>query len=218
MAMKDLLGGLAHFEQNVFPQERELFQSLSAQQRPEILLLACSDSRVVPSLFLQAKPGDLFVCRNAGNIAPAHGETSGGVSATIEYAVRVLNVKHIVVCGHSDCGAMKALMQREKVAHLPAVASWLRYAERAVAVVEHVHAHLCEAERLKMLIRENVTTQIANLMTHGCVAACVAAGTLKLHGWVFDIGEGKFDIYDHKENTFKPLNAMMVQSREVAHA
>lgn len=216
--MKDLLNGLAHFEQNVFPQERELFQSLSSQQRPEILLLACSDSRVVPSMFLQAKPGDLFVCRNAGNIAPAHGEVTGGVSATIEYAVRVLGVKHIVVCGHSDCGAMKALLHREKVAHLPAVASWLRYAERAVAVVEHLYGDLSEAERLKMLIRENVTAQIANLMTHGSVAAAVAAGKLQIHGWVFDIGEGRFDIWDQRENTFKPLSAMLGRPQEVAHA
>jgi carbonic anhydrase len=216
--MKDLLSGLAHFEQNVFPQERELFQSLSAQQRPEILLLACSDSRVVPNLFMQARPGDLFVCRNAGNIAPAHGEFSGGVSATIEYAVRVLGVKHIVVCGHSDCGAMKALLHRENVAHLPAVTSWLRYAERAVDVVEHLYGDMNEADRLKMLIRENVTTQIANLMTHGCVAGPVATGKLQLHGWVFDIGEGRFDIYDQKENTFKTVSAMLTRSQEVVHA
>src|SRR5262245_48944414 len=98
--MKRILDGLMRFQTEVFPQERELFDRLSSGQNPEALFLTCSDSRIVPELITQTKPGDLFICRNAGNIAPAYGEVNGGVSATIEYAVLALNVRDIIVCGH----------------------------------------------------------------------------------------------------------------------
>jgi carbonic anhydrase len=216
--MKQLMDGLVRFQREIFPEHQELYRSLSSSQHPEILLLACSDSRVVPAAFLQAKPGDLFVCRNAGNIAPPHGEPSGGVSATIEYAVQVLDVKHVVVCGHSDCGAMRGIMHRERIAALPAVSKWLTHAERALAIVDRMHPAVDEATRLNLLIRENVLAQIANLMTHPCVAAKVRAGVLELHGWVFDISHGGFDIYDSRTELFKPLVAVSDTQEEVVHA
>src|SRR5262245_47317068 len=147
-----LLEGLVRFQDEVFPRHRDLYRTLISQQHPDVLILTCSDSRIVTSSFFQARPGDLFVCRNAGNLAPPHGESSSGVSATIEYAVQVLQVRHIVVCGQSDCGAMKAVLHPEKVAGLPAVANWLKHAERAAAVVTALHPDADEHTRLHLLV------------------------------------------------------------------
>src|SRR4051794_5748530 len=116
MGMKQLLEGYRKFRRDVFPQRRERFHLLSDRQAPEVLFLTCADSRVVPDLILQTEPGDLFICRNVGNIVPPEGEIAGGVSATIEYAVQVLRVRHIIICGHSDCGAIKAALNKESLA------------------------------------------------------------------------------------------------------
>ena len=213
-----ILESLRKFQKQVFPEHRERFRSLSSQQNPEVLLLTCSDSRIVPELLLQSRAGELFVCRNAGNIAPPHGESLGGVSATIEYAVEVLKVRQLVVCGHSDCGAMKGLMHPEMLEGLLAVPRWLAHSRRALAVVHRLHPDADDAERLTLLIRENVVAQMANLMTHPCVAAGMKAGSLTLHGWVFDIPTGEFDIYDERNGTFTPLSAERTAVEEVVHA
>src|SRR3954454_22507395 len=113
--MQRLIEGVSKFQREVFPSKRELFEQLSSSQKPDALFITCSDSRVVPELFTQAGPGDLFLCRNAGNMVPPYGEMAGGVSATIEYAVLALGVRHIVVCGHTDCGAMKGVLHPELV-------------------------------------------------------------------------------------------------------
>ena len=215
--MENMLESLIRFQNEVFPEHRDLFQSLSSQQNPEVLLLTCSDSRIVPELMFQSGAGELFVCRNAGNIAPPHGTLLGGVSATIEFAVEVLKVRQLVVIGHSDCGAMKGLMHPEKLLGLLAVPGWLAHSRRALAVVDRLHPEAGGAERLTLLIRENVVAQIANLMTHPCVAAAVKAGSLKIHGWVFDIPTGRFDIYDERTGTFAVLEARSAVLQEVAH-
>jgi carbonic anhydrase len=203
--MRKILEGLARFESEVYPQHQERFRELARSQQPEALLLTCSDSRVVPDLIVQSGPGDLFVCRNAGNIAPSYGSSSGGVSATIEYAVMALGVKDIIVCGHSDCGAMKALLNPESVADMPSVANWLRYAERAATVVRENLGHLPEHAALDALIEENVLTQLDNLKTHPCVASRIRGGALSLHGWVFDIESGRVRGYDAEREAFIPL-------------
>src|SRR5512140_1034345 len=117
LPMERLLRGLSKFQNEVFPKQKHLFQQLADRQNPRALFITCADSRVVPQLITQADPGDLFICRNAGNIVPPYGEMNGGVSATIEYAVMALEVRHLVICGHSDCGAMRAVMNPEKVKH-----------------------------------------------------------------------------------------------------
>lgn len=204
--MKKLIEGVLHFQKEIYPQHRRLYRSLASVQSPRWLLIACSDSRVVPSLLAQAGPGDLFICRNAGNIVPAHSNPSGGVSATIEYAVEVLNVKHIIVCGHSDCGAMKAVLHPEKVAALPAVAHWIGYADRARAVVLNSAAGKPERKQLEALTDENVLTQLDNLRTLPCVAARLKAATLGIHGWVYDIAHGEFRWWDEDGSRWRPLN------------
>src|SRR5690348_10909847 len=129
--MKRILQGVLRFQKDVFPRQKRQFEQLASSQAPEYLFITCSDSRVVPNLITQTEPGELFIIRNAGNIVPAYGEFQGGVSATIEYAVVALGVKHIVVCGHTDCGAMKGILYPENVREMRSVADWLRHGDAA---------------------------------------------------------------------------------------
>ena len=134
--MQDIIDGFLRFRREAFPQRTALYKQLATSQHPGTLFISCSDSRLVPELVTQQEPGDMFVIRNAGNIVPSYGPEPGGVSATIEYAVAALNVADIVICGHSDCGAMTAIASCECLDHMPAVASWLRYADSAKVVNE----------------------------------------------------------------------------------
>lgn len=182
--MHDLAEGLAHFQQDVFPAKAELFARLAADHRPRTLFIGCSDARVVPELITQREPGELFVIRTAGNLVPAHpGAVDGadGICASIEYAVAVLGVADIVVCGHSACGAMTALAEGRDLAELPAVARWLRHAAPAADAARREPG---------ALIRANVAAQLTNLATHPAVARALGAGALTLHGWVYDIPTG----------------------------
>jgi carbonic anhydrase len=207
------------FQTEVFPHERQLFARLSSGQNPDALLITCSDSRIVPELITQTKPGDLFICRNAGNIAPAYGEVNGGVSATIEYAVLGLNVRDIIVCGHSDCGAMKALMHPEKLESMPNVAAWLRHAERARFVMAENYGHLTGSEFLNGLIEQNVLAQLENLHTHPSVASRILKGQLSLHGWVYEIESGLVRAYEPDLACFMPIHATsQAPYLEVSHA
>lgn len=203
--MDKLIEGALRFQNEVYPRERQLYERLAEGQSPHSLLITCSDSRLVPSVLLQAKPGELFVCRNAGNIVPPHGYPSGGVSATIEYAVRVLKVRHIIVCGHSDCGAMKAVLHPETVAGLPAVADWITYAERARAVALEVAGEAAADDLIERVIRENVLAQLNHLRTLPYVAAKVAGGALQLHGWTFDIRRGRFWVWQGEKRRWREL-------------
>jgi carbonic anhydrase len=203
--MKKLIEGILRFQNEVYARQRELYHELSAGQAPRWLLITCSDSRVVPNLISQTDPGQLFICRNAGNIVPAHGYPSGGVSATIEYAVQVLMVKHIVVCGHSDCGAMKAVLHPEKLAGLPAVAHWVSYADRARAVVLETLKDAPEEQQIEALIDENVLAQLDNLRTLPSVAAKVRSGALGIHGMVYDIRSGRFRMWDADSHRWRPI-------------
>lgn len=210
--MKRVISGIARFQDEVFPQNRELFEGLASGQRPEALFITCSDSRIDPCMLTQTKPGDIFICRNAGNIVPAYGEVIGGVSATIEYAVLVLGVKDIIICGHSDCGAMRALLNPKSVAHLPAVSGWLRYGESARFAVEENHSHLSGADLLNAMIEQNVLAQLDNLRTHPAVSARLAKGQLNLHGWVYDIGSGEVRAHDPAQARFVGLQARTLVS------
>ena len=129
--MQKIIEGFLRFQSEVFPHRAELFSRLADGQSPKALFVTCSDSRVVPELLTQQDPGDLFVIRNAGNIVPSYGPEPGGVSATVEYAVSVLRVTDVVMCGHSKCGAVGAICGGQCLDHLPAVGQWLRYADAA---------------------------------------------------------------------------------------
>lgn len=204
--MERILEGVSKFKREVFPRHHELFQQLAQGQNPEVLFITCSDSRVVPDLITQSKPGDLFICRNAGNMVPPYGEVHGGVSATIEYAVAVLGVRHIIVCGHTDCGAMKGVLHPEKVAGLPAVKTWLHHGEMARRIVEDNYGTLTEEQKLAALTQENVIAQLEHLHTHPSVASRIVRGEILLHGWVYSIGEGSVTGWDPVKSRFIPLD------------
>jgi len=203
--MKRLIQGLMRFQREVFPVKQQLFKSLAESQNPHSLFITCADSRVVPDLITQAAPGDLFICRNAGNIVPPYGLTNGGVTATIEYAVVALGIKNIILCGHSDCGAMRAVLYPERVKDLPTVASWLGHAECARRVVAENHANLTDEDALRVVTEENVVAQLDHLRTHPSVAVRLARGEINLYGWVYEIHTGQMTAYDVEEGRFLPL-------------
>jgi carbonic anhydrase len=167
------------------------------------LFITCSDSRIVPSLITQTEPGDLFIIRNAGNIVPPYGEMQGGVSASIEYAVVALEVKYVVICGHTDCGAMKGILHPEKLGSMPVVAAWMHHGDAARRVVESAFPDLKGDERLPAITRENVAAQLRNLVTHPCIAARQARGDLELHGWIYNIPSGEVQTYNWQTRSFE---------------
>jgi carbonic anhydrase len=216
--MEKLLRGIVHFQNEIYPRNRELYRQLATRQEPDTLYIGCSDSRVVPDQLLQTGPGDLFIIRNAGNIVPPWGDVVGGVSATVEYAVSVLGVKQVVICGHSDCGAMKAVMHPEKVESFRAVKSWLHHAERALPVARAAHPELRADALLEFVIRENVHAQIDNLLTHPSVAARVRAGLLRVHGMVFDIAHGTVRVFDRRSGEFRTADDLLRDAGSLATA
>ena len=204
--MNDLIGRVFDFEKSVFPSRNDLYAKLAAHgQRPKALMISCADSRVVPEQMLQADPGDLFVCRNAGNIVPPFATLNGGVSSTVEYAVAALGVRDIIVCGHSDCGAMKALMNPEMLEGMPNVAAWLRHSHAAESVVKAGYGPLDAKDKVRAASLENVVIQLAHLRTHPSVAAGIARGEISLHGWFVDIHAGQMLGLDGESGRFMPI-------------
>ncbi|MFI8445710.1 carbonic anhydrase [Streptomyces rochei] len=182
--MEDLTEGVTRFQRDVFPAKAELFAHLATHHTPHTLFIGCSDARVVPELITGTEPGDLFVIRTAGNLVPAHTPEADGITASIEYAVTALGVKDIVVCGHSECGAMTALAEGHDLSGAPAVATWLRHADASVA-------RTVAGGDVPALVRQNVLAQLANLATHPSVAKASAQGKVTVRGWVFDIPTGR---------------------------
>ncbi|MEO3992307.1 carbonic anhydrase [Pseudocitrobacter cyperus] len=202
--MKEIIDGFLKFQRNVFPQRAELFRHLANQQNPRALFISCSDSRLVPELVTQREPGDLFVIRNAGNIVPSYGPEPGGVTASVEYAVSVLRVSDIVICGHSDCGAMTAIAGCHCLDSIPAVSHWLRYADSA-RVVNESRTHASLHDKTASMVRENVLAQLANIQTHPSVRLALEEGRIALHGWVYDIESGDIAACDGASGQFVSL-------------
>jgi carbonic anhydrase len=204
--MQKLIRGLHEFQSNVVAKEREFFQKLALGQKPEALFITCSDSRIQPSFITQTRPGDLFIVRNAGNIVPPYShETGGGEAATIEYAVAALSVSDIVVCGHSHCGAMTALLEPANLEGLPLMAKWLGHAEATRRIISENYGQLEGAALLTATVEENVLVQLENLRTHPTVSARLVKGTLRLHAWVYKIETGEVFSYDPEKGQFMPL-------------
>jgi carbonic anhydrase len=177
--------GVRRFQAEVFPGLSQRFAGLADGQSPHTLFITCSDSRIDPGLITQSRPGEIFVQRNAGNLVPEHGQDEGTASA-VEYAVAVLGVELVVVCGHSGCGAMGGLLNPGSLAELPRVAAWV---EHAAATGEAV-AGYGPARQLDVAIEHNAERQLDNLQTHPSVRAALAEGRLRLEAWVYDIGSG----------------------------
>jgi carbonic anhydrase len=191
-----LYNGIQHFRENYFARNQAMYrQAASSPQQPHTLMITCADSRVGVELITSSQPGELFVTRNVGNLVPAYGETRSGVSAVLEYAVSALKVGHIVVCGHSDCGAMKALLNPGSTAQMPSVSAWLTNGHAALSVANRICREGASPEqRLRCLTEENVLTQLAHLRTYPCVAGALADGDLTLSGWIYEIANGEVRI------------------------
>jgi carbonic anhydrase len=199
-----MAAGVRHFQKKVFPRQRKLFRQLAGKQKPTALFLTCADSRLDPNMITNTDPGILFVERNPGNIVPVYSGESVGVSASIEYSVAVLGVGHIILCGHSDCGAMKALLYPEKLGHLPATRRWLRY---GMPVRRAVSRALPDDEELEELIRQNIVVQIRHLKTHPSVRKGLREKSLAIHGWIYDIETGGIVAWNPNSRKFVPWPA-----------
>jgi carbonic anhydrase len=203
--MQQLIQGIHRFRSEDFVPLKGLFEQLAKGQNPDTLFITCSDSRIDPNLLTHSKPGDLFILRNAGNIIPPHGAVNGGEAATIEFAVSGLGVKDIIVCGHSHCGAMKGLLEPEKITTLPALSTWLTHAEATRRIVVENYGSLPAADLLTVAIEENVLVQLENLRTLPAVASRLVRGDLHLHGWYYKIETGEVLAYDASNWQFVPL-------------
>lgn len=214
--MQKLVEGIHKFRADIFRSRQELFERLTGGQSPQALFITCSDSRIVPDMIMQADPGDLFVLRNAGNLVPPYGPVpAGGEAATIEYAVKALKIKDIIVCGHTRCGAMQALMNPDSLIELPGVRSWLGHAAATREIIRTNYQDLSPEATWKATVEENVLVQIENLRTHPAVAAGLARGDLKLHGWVYKIETGEVFAYDPVKGQFVRIDDVTPESAGV---
>ncbi len=205
--MENLLAGIRRFQSEVYPALQPVFEELAGGQRPGVLFITCSDSRVVPSLLTQSGPGELFVLRNAGNLVPSYSAGGGGEAATIEYAVKALKVRDIVVCGHAKCGAVEALITPGAADALPAVRQWLLHARRTLEILETRYADLEDPrQRLAKAIELNAVVQMQNVCSHPAVAEALEQGTLRVHAWVYDFVSGQVLAHDPQTDSFQPLN------------
>ena len=204
--LNEALQGVADFKAEA-SKTPDKWTEMAKGQGPGILFITCSDSRVPPNLLTKMEFGDLFVLRNAGNMVPAYGVAHGGEAGTIEYAMLGLDIPNIIVCGHSKCGAMGALMAPTPPAGLPVVTGWLEHAHRTRAVVDAKHPSAKQDERVAHAVEHNVLAQIQNLLTHPSVAARVATGKTKIFGWIFDIEQASLRAYDPAKKRFVELDA-----------
>ncbi|MFB8787532.1 MAG: carbonic anhydrase [Potamolinea sp.] len=203
--MKRLIQGLHQFQTTYFHTHKELFELLSQGQKPKFLFITCSDSRIDPNLLTQAKPGEMFIIRNAGNIIPAFGATNGGEGAAVEYAVHALGVEEIIVCGHSHCGAMKGLLQIGKLEEdMPMVYEWLKHAEATRRTIKENYQDYEGEELMNATTEENVLTQLENLRTYPVIHSRLKSGQIHLHGWVYQIETGEVTEYDPARSQFLP--------------
>ncbi len=208
--MQQLIAGVHKFRNHEFGNYRRLFRKLSQKgQNPHTLFITCSDSRVLAELITQSKPGDLFVVKNIGNIVPpssAMGDTNS-TAAAIEFAVENLRVGDLVICGHSQCGAISALLGQTPVGDgLPHLRNWLNLAAPVLDSLKKDYGHLRDDdERSTAAAQENVLFGLDNLHSYPCVQERLADGSLQLHGWFFKIATAELFAYDPETRQFMPL-------------
>ena len=200
--MEKLVRGFLKFRGEVFGRKKDLFTRLSQKQEPQALFITCSDSRVDPTLMTQAEPGELFILRNAGNMVPPYGSMQGGSTATIEYAMAILKVPHIIVCVHTDCGVMKGVLNPSALKPLASVTEWLHHARAARRAAKASNANPQSSRFLTTLTERNVVEQLKNLRTHPVVATRLRQGDLRLHGWVYHLANGTVTAYNSGRNRF----------------
>jgi carbonic anhydrase len=199
--MTRLQEGVSIFKNRVFPMRRHFFERLAKRQEPFALFITCADSRVVPSLITHTNPGEIFVERNPGALVPVAGEGLAGESASIEYAIEVLHVSDIIVCAHSDCGAIKGILHPENTLSVPAVRAWLQFGHDAAADLPRNGS---DQERLEELTRRVATLQLENLKSHASVRKALASNCLNLHAWIYQIDRGEVLARNERTRAFEP--------------
>jgi carbonic anhydrase len=210
-ALAKLVKGVEKFRAEIYPGQRQIFQKLSHSQQPIAMFFTCADSRILPNVLLQTGPGEIFTERTPGNIAPKYSDHVGGVTASVEFAVMALRVPLIVVCGHTDCGVIKALLEPERASGMPALQSWMRHSLPARERLLNENRNASREDKLRLLTEYNVLTQLENLKTHPAVEARLAAGELALAGWVYDIGDGSVRSARPDSGDFEPLTGAVGQ-------
>ncbi|MGQ9866085.1 MAG: carbonic anhydrase [Pseudanabaenaceae cyanobacterium] len=204
---QELIEGLRDFRTRYFCTHTDLFEQLAHGQKPKVLFITCSDSRIDPNLMLQAELGELFVIRNAGNIIPPYGAANGGEGATIEYALQALNIQEVIICGHSRCGAMKGLLKLDHLKHeMPLVYEWLQHTQATRRYLLDRYGDRHDEEMVEIAVQENVLTQLENLRTYPEVQSRLRQGKLNLYGWVFTIETGVVSAYDPEQRQFLPID------------
>lgn len=213
MLFKLMLGHIK-FTDLPYIQLESLFKKLSERQNPDTLFFTCSDSRIVPSLITQANPGDLFVHRNVGNIIPPADRASIEAASTIEYALKILNVQHIIICGHSGCGAMRGLLTPDLDKQLPTVAKWLQHSKEVLQTMHEdgTDLELDEEVKLTHATQRNILAQINHLKTYPLVQDRLAQDQLSIHGWYYDIRTGHVSVYEPEIKSFVSFELAMQET------
>jgi carbonic anhydrase len=215
--MRKLLKGLHKFQSSYFPENQGIFEQLAEGQKPRVLFITCSDSRIVPHLITQSGVGELFVIRNAGNLVPPFGAANGGEGAAIEYAIHVLGIEQVIICGHSNCGAMKGLLNLEKLrTEMPLVYEWLQHAESTRRLIYENYADKKGDELLAITMAENVVTQIENLKTYPVIHSKLHQNKMSIYGWIYDIETGEVLAYDAVTDDFEVPQTLLA-SPTVGH-
>ncbi len=210
--MQQLIAGIHKFQKQKLGRYQELFQRLSHEgQNPHTLFITCSDSRVLAELITQSQPGDLFVVKNVGNIIPAAKQVgaANSTAAAVEFAVESLGVSDIVVCGHSQCGAMSALLRGLDENNMPHLEEWLKLAAPVRTVIEANYQHLDSEAQITAAAEENVLFALENLQTYPAVSQALAKGKLRLHGWFFRIATAEMFAYDPDSQQFLPIKTQI---------
>jgi carbonic anhydrase len=202
--LQKLVDGIHQFQNNVFADQRKFFEKLATGQSPQGLFITCSDSRINPNLITQTDPGELFILRNVGNIVPPYSPNTadGATAAAIEYASTALNVDYIIICGHSHCGAMHGVLNKEALKNMPSVGGWLAHAESTYRIMRDNYPELDAEAKLNIAIQENVLCQMENLRTHPSVAVRIARGDLQIYGWIYKLETGEVFSYDPGNGQF----------------
>jgi carbonic anhydrase len=205
--VQKLIQGIHEFQRSIFGPRRGFFEHLANGQSPETLFLTCADSRINPNLITQTQPGDLFIVRNAGNLVAPHNPQAlaSAEGAAIEYAVEVLKVRSVVVCGHTHCGAMKAVLDPSQTATLPTVAAWLGHADATRHIMRSSYQHLEGDALLTATAQENVLVQLDHLRTLPSVASALVRKAIDLHGWIYKLETGEVFAFDPDERQFAPV-------------
>lgn len=206
--MEKLYRGIHQFHELYFKKEEDFFKGLSHSQKPEVFFITCSDSRVDPNLVTQSKPGELFIVRNVGNIVPPYDaiKDKNSVVAALEFAVMILKVKDIILCGHSNCGAMAALYTDDtKLNDMPHLRDWLEIVLPVKKMVGAVYSGLSGEPLKRKTEEENILFQLKNIKTYPFVMEALDDGTLHIHGWYYDIGTGEVYSYNPAKDVFEPI-------------